>query len=191
VTTGLPASMDPGFAAGLGSAAPAIAVVAVVAMVVLLWRGARVRSRPIGGRAVWRGGRTGKELPLARQQAEARVGEPLAAFCPLELRAQDRPRQRWQGSQHMWMGLGEQTVWFLHHSTLGRIGGVWDSLPRHGLHVLATERRHAHEVELSWPHLPRLMIARLGGQMDERRRLLGLLAADELDLRAEAERPPR
>jgi hypothetical protein len=143
------------------------------------------------GGALWRAGRTGKELPLAREQAEARVGEPLAAFCPFELRAQDRPRQRWQGSQHMWMGVSEETLWFLHHSTLGRVGSVWHSLPRHGLHVLSTERADSHDVELSWPQLPRLMIARLGGQAHERRRLLGLLAADELGLRAETQGPAR
>jgi len=172
----------------LGLAGWVLALAATVAIIVLLLRGVRTRSGPTGGGAVWRGVRRADGLQAVREQAEARVGQPLAALCPLELRAQDRPGERWQGRQLLWLGLGEQTVWFLHDSTLGRVGGVWDALPRYGLHTLATEHRTSHDVEMSWPQLPRLIIGRLGGAATERRRLLGLLAADELGLRAETER---
>ena len=89
----------------------------------------------------------------------------------------------------MWVALGHQTLWFLHDATLGRLGGVWDALPRQGLHILATERHHGHDVELSWPLMPRLLIGTLGGPAENRRRLLGLLAADELGVRDLLDRP--
>jgi hypothetical protein len=89
----------------------------------------------------------------------------------------------------MWVALGHQTLWFLHDATLVRLGGVWDALPRQGLHILAAERRDRHDVELSWPLMPRLLIGSLGGPAGDRRRLLGLLA--ELGVRDLLDRPSR
>ena len=123
-------------------------------------------------------------------QAESRIGQPIHVLCPFEMRAQDRPVERWQGSQNMWIALGDQTLWFLNDATLGRLGGVWDALPRQGLHIRATDRRDSHEVEMSWPLMPRLLIGLLGGPAPERQRLLGLLAADELGVRDLLDRPP-
>lgn len=147
------------------------------------------RPTPSIAPAGWRGGRLVPGSGSLVEQAEARIGQPIQLLCPFELRAQDRPGERWQGSQRVWIALGEQTLWFLHDATLGRLGGVWDALPRQGLHILATERSGRHDIELSWPLMPRLIIGRLGGPTEDRRRLLGLLAADELGVRALLDRP--
>jgi hypothetical protein len=162
-------------------------LISLAAIALLLRRTTRARSQPEA---------TGlNPTPLAAapaslvEQAEGRIGQPIQALCPFELRAQDRPGERWQGSQPMWVALGHQTLWFLHDATLGRLGGVWDALPRQGLHILAAERRHGHDVELSWPLIPRLLIGSLGGPAEDRRRLLGLLAADELGVRDLLDRP--
>jgi hypothetical protein len=162
-------------------------VISLAAIAALLRRATRGRSLPAPG-----GLNARPPAPVAAslvEQAEGRIGQPIQALCPLELRAQDRPGERWQGSQPMWVALGQHTLWFLHDATLGRLGGVWDALPRQGLHILAAERRDRHDVELSWPLMPRLLIASLGGPASERRRLLGLLAADELGVRDLLDRP--
>ena len=122
-----------------------------------------VARSPLGarpsGRALAPTG-AGRPLPAATasplEQAEARVGQPIQVLCPFELRAQDRPGER---------------------------GGVWDALPRQELHILSTGALHRHDVELSWPLIPRLLIATLTGPAADRERLLGLLAADELGVR--------
>lgn len=164
-------------------------LISLVAIALLLRRTTRVRFQPEAAGL--------NPTPLAPaaaslvEQAESRIGQPIQALCPFELRAQDRPGERWQGSQPMWVALGHQTLWFLHDATLGRLGGVWDALPRQGLHVLAAKRRDGHDVELSWPLMPRLLIGSLAGPAEDRRRLLGLLAADELGVRDLLDRPSR
>jgi hypothetical protein len=134
------------------------------------------------------------------EQAESRVGRPLALLCPFTLLAQDLAAQRWQGRQYLWLGLDEDRLWLLHdahrHPTQGRsptsgwvprIGGVWDAGPRHGLVLGARELRGCHQLDLSWPQTPRLIAGRVYGPRADRCRLAGLLAADQLTLRAEAE----
>jgi len=143
------------------------------------------RPAPSSTGGVWRLPPPRRQPPVrtVKEQAEARVGEPLHVVCPLEMLAQDRPGERWQGNQRLWIALGEQTIWFLHDATLGRLGGVWDALPRQGLHIAAQEQARQHDVELSWPQHARLIIGTLDGPREHRTRLLGLLAADELGLR--------
>ena len=134
------------------------------------------------------------------EQAESRVGRPLQLLCPFTLLAQDRPGECWQGRQYLWLGLDGEQLWLLHDAHrhpgygrqpssawLPRIGGVWDRLPRHGLTARSRELRRCHQLELSWPHAPRLLVARIYGPRAVRRELIGLLAADELGLRAETE----
>ena len=134
------------------------------------------------------------------EQAESRVGRPLALLCPFTLLAQDLASECWQGRQYLWLGLDEDRLWLLHDAHrhpaqrrnptsgwLPRIGGVWDSVPRHGLVLRARELRGCHQLELSWPQTPRLIVGRVYGPQADRRRLAGLLAADQLTLRAEAE----
>ena len=162
-------------------------VISLTAIALMLRR--ITRTGPLPGPAGW-----DRRQPASRDislidQAEARIGQPIQVLCPFELRAQDRPGERWHGSQHMWIALGDQTLWFLHDATLGRLGGVWDGLPRQGLHILAGEHRANHDVELSWPLMPRLIIGSLTGPAPERTRLLGLLAADELGVRDLLDRP--
>jgi len=162
-------------------------LISLATIALVLRRATRARSLPAPGGL--------KARPLAPaaaslvEQTEGRIGQPIQALCPFELRAQDRPGERWQGSQPMWVALGHHTLWFLHDATPARLGGVWDALPRHGLHILAAERPDGHDIELSWPLMPRLMIGALGGPADQRRRLLGLLAADELGVRDLLDRP--
>jgi hypothetical protein len=180
-------------AASFATTVPAAAFLLLLSLgaVLLFLRGVVRPAVPPGGAI------SPRPRPIARRgaplldQAQARTGQPIHALCPFELRAQDRPGERWQGSQHMWIALGDQTVWFLHDATLGRLGGVWDALPRQGLHSLTTESRDHHDVELSWPLMPRLLIGTLRGTATERRRLLGLLAADELGVRDLLDRPSR
>ena len=134
------------------------------------------------------------------EQAESRVGRPLALLCPFTLLAQDLPGESWQGRQYLWLGLDEDRLWLLHDAHrhpahghdptsrwLPRIGGVWDSMPRQGIVLRAGELRGCDQLELSWPYAPRLIVGRVYGPREARRRLAGLLAADQLTLRAEAE----
>jgi hypothetical protein len=159
-----------------------------LAAIALLFRSA-TRARSLPTPAGLRARPPAAAAASLLEQAQGRIGQPIQALCPFELRAQDRPGERWQGSQRMWVALGHQTLWFLHDATLVRLGGVWDALPRQGLHILAAERRDRHDVELSWPLMPRLLIGSLGGPAGDRRRLLGLLA--ELGVRDLLDRPSR
>ena len=110
------------------------------------------------------------------------------------------PASAGRAAQYLWLALDGERLWLLHDAHrhpahrrhpsqpwLPRVGGVWDWPPRHGLVLQARELRGCHQLELSWPDTPRLIVGRVYGPREDRRRLVGLLAADELGLRAETE----
>ena len=103
------------FAAAQATTVPGAAfllVISLAAIAALLRHATRGRSLPGAS------GLNSTPLPPAAaslvEQAEGRIGQPIQSLCPFELRAQDRPGERWQGSQPMWVALGQHTLWFLH-----------------------------------------------------------------------------
>ena len=172
------------------SPALALAALAAIALAVLL----AIRSLP----ASWRGESPVHKQPELLEQAESRIGRPLELLCPFTLLAQDHCGECWQGRQYLWLGLDEEQLWLLHDAHrhpahgrqptsawLPRIGGVWDRIPRHGLAMRAQQLRGCQQLELSWPHAPRLLVGRVYGPRAARDRLVGLLAADELGPQAD------
>jgi hypothetical protein len=167
----------------------AIAATAAVLILCKTKRPAGPRPAPSARGPVWRRPPRKHKRAELLEQAEARIGQPIQALCPLMLTAQDRPGERWHGSQAMWVALAEHDLWLLHDAAAAGIGGVWDQLLRTGLHIHAHEHRGHHHVELSWPTHARLLVGQLRGPREPRRRLLGLVAADELGLRELLNRP--
>jgi hypothetical protein len=123
--------------------------------------------------------------------AESRLGEPVEAICPFVMRAQQQPRERWQGETPFWLALSPSWIWLLHRSVDGRIGGVKARYGRGGLHARYDDRHwHGHHIaELSWPADRWYMTGELHGPRAQRLRFMGLLAADELGIRELVHRP--
>ena len=117
--------------------------------------------------------------------AWARVGEPVHALAPFVLRVQHAPHERWHGHEALWMAVSDTALWLLHTTADGSIGGVKSRFSRTGVHTRwaphPTDRSHTGE--LSWPADPWFIAGELHGPPDQRLRLIGLLAADELGLR--------
>ena len=144
------------------------------------------------------------EQPQLLEQAESRIGRPLELLCPFTLLAQDHCGECWQGRQYLWLGLDEEQLWLLHdapspssprpaaHQRAGcrASAACATRLPRHGLAMRSRQLRGCQQLELSWPHAPRLLVGRVYGPRAARDRLVGLLAADELGLPADARSRP-
>lgn len=123
--------------------------------------------------------------------AEGRLGQQVQAICPWThqhaIGANGKP---WNGEQPLWIALTDQDLWLLYREQKARIGGVHSRLPRTGLHPVWRRRRLAgnHIGELCWPDRPWFCRGELDGPVEQRLRLIGLLAADQLTLRREVSR---
>ena len=65
----------------------------------------------------------------------ARVGEPTHAVVPFVLRVQHAPHERWHGHEPLWMAVSDTSVWLLHRTPDGSIGGVKSRFSRVALHA--------------------------------------------------------
>lgn len=113
------------------------------------------------------------------------MGEPTHALAPFVLRVQHAPHERWHGHEALWMALTATSIWLLHRTPDGSIGGVKSRFSRTGVHTRwAHHSAHcSHTGELSWPADPWFIAGELHGPSGQRLRLIGLLAADELGVR--------
>ena len=122
---------------------------------------------------------------------EQRLGQQVHALCPWTHRHTAGAKGRWNGEQRLWLALTDTGVWLLYRDDAGTpIGGVHRQLRRSGLHPVWRHRRlrDDHIGELSWPEHPWFIRGELGGELAQRLRLIGLLAADQLTLRKEVAR---
>jgi hypothetical protein len=115
----------------------------------------------------------------------ARVGEPIHAVAAFVLRVQHAPQERWYGHEALWMAVSDTSIWLLHTTADGSIGGVKSRFSRTGVHTRWAHHpaNCSHAGELSWPADPWFIAGELYGPQDQRLRLIGLLAADELGVR--------
>jgi hypothetical protein len=123
-----------------------------------------------------------------QQRAElviARVGEPVHAIARFVLQTQHGPGERWHGQEPLWIAVSDSWLWLLHRTDNGNIGGVKSRFSRAGIHTHWTDHRlgSSHLGELSWPADPWFIAGELHGPRDQRLRLIGLLAGDELGVR--------
>jgi hypothetical protein len=146
------------------------------------------------GYAVWsarRGEPTRHDRPAAapdQHQAEvvtARVGEPAHAVARFALQTQHGPGERWHGEERLWIAVSDTWLWLFHQTADGDIGGVKSRFSRAGMHSRWAEHRlRSHHLgELSWPADPWFIAGELHAPRDQRLRLIGLLAGDELGVR--------
>ncbi len=147
--------------------------------------------------SLWRPKPSGVSL---LHQAETRTGCALDMMLPFTMYAQDRENagrvERWTGEGEVWLAVAPDQIWLLHArpqvdasadkrarrglQRASAVGSVWDHLPRRGLTLHSVSRHRFHDVDLSWPQQRRLITGRLLGSRQERDRLIGQLAGDEL-----------
>ena len=83
------------------------------------------------------------------------------------------------------MAVSDTSLWLLHATADGSIGGVKSRFSRTGVHTRWTQHpaRFSHTGELSWPADAWFIAGELHGPYRQRVRLIGLLAADDLGIR--------